>query len=100
MSDVHVPVEHTTTLALTEKAKLKKSLRRFDMVFFTLCAFVGLDTLGVVASNGAQGFTWLLILGGSLAFIASEAWDKTSLPNLDIGHLGTFGDYDTALEPA
>ena len=45
------PVEHTTQLALHEKAKLKKSLRRFDMLFFLLCAFVGLDTLGLVASS-------------------------------------------------
>ena len=55
-------VEQTTTLALEERAKLVKSLRRFDMVFFTVCAFVGLDTLGTVASNGAQGFTWLVVL--------------------------------------
>ncbi len=56
------PVEHTTQLALHEKAKLKKSLRRFDMLFFLLCAFVGLDTLGLVASSGGQGFTWLIVL--------------------------------------
>jgi amino acid transporter len=54
--------EETTTLALAEKGKLVKSLRQVDMFFFTLCAFVGLDTLGVVASNGAQGFTWLIVL--------------------------------------
>ena len=45
-------LEQTTALALAEKSKLIKSLRRFDMVFFTVCAFVGLDTLGTVASNG------------------------------------------------
>ena len=55
-------VEETTTLAIAEKAKLIKSLRRFDMIFFTVCAFVGLDTLGTVASNGPQGFTWLIVL--------------------------------------
>jgi amino acid transporter len=54
--------EHTTALALHEKTKLIKSLRRFDMVFFTVCAFVGLDTLGTVASNGPEGFTWLVVL--------------------------------------
>jgi glutamate:GABA antiporter len=135
-------VEQTTALALEEKSKLVKSLRRFDMVFFTVCAFVGLDTLGTVASNGAQGFTWLVVLavffvapyalmmaevgsafcqeggpyewskmafgrlqgaiaavlywvtnplwvGGSLAFIATEAW------NDNIFHIGagSFGDY-------
>jgi amino acid transporter len=56
------PVEPATGLALEEKAKLKKSLRRFDMVFFTLCALVGLDTLGSVASNGSQGFLWLVVM--------------------------------------
>jgi amino acid transporter len=55
-------IEHTTALALEEKSKLIKSLRRFDMVFFTVCAFVGLDTLGTVASNGPQGFFWLILL--------------------------------------
>ena len=44
----------TTTFALEEKSKLIKSLRRFDMVFFTICAFVGLDTLGTVARTGRR----------------------------------------------
>ncbi len=64
-------VEETTMLALAEKAKLVKSLRRFDMVFFTVCAFVGLDTLGTVASNGPQGFTWLIVL--ALVFVLPYA---------------------------
>ena len=64
-------IEHTTRLAVLEKAKLIKSLRRFDMVFFTVCAFVGLDTLGTVASNGAQGFTWLIVL--ALLFVVPYA---------------------------
>jgi amino acid transporter len=64
-------VEQTTQLALEEKSKLVKSLRRFDMVFFTVCAFVGLDTLGTVASNGAQGFTWLVVL--ALVFVLPYA---------------------------
>ena len=58
----------TTTFAQEEKSKLVKSLRRFDMVFFTICAFVGLDTLGTVASNGPQGFFWLVAL--ALLFVA------------------------------
>src|SRR4051794_19118408 len=60
--------EQTTSFALVEKSKLIKSLRRFDMVFFTVCAFVGLDTLGTVASNGAEGFLWLVIL--AIVFVA------------------------------
>jgi len=57
----NIAVEQTTAFALEEKGKLIKSLRRFDMVFFTVCAFVGLDTLGVVASNGPEGFLWLVV---------------------------------------
>jgi amino acid transporter len=60
--------EQTTSFALAEKSKLIKSLRRFDMVFFTICAFVGLDTLGTVASNGPEGFLWLVVL--AIVFVA------------------------------
>ena len=55
-------VEHTTMLAVEEKRKLIKSLRRFDMLFFTVCAIVGLDTIGQVSSYGAETFTWLIVL--------------------------------------
>ncbi len=142
MTTIPVHLEQTTALALEEKRKLIKSLRRFDMVFFTVCAFVGLDTLGTVASNGPQGFVWLVVLavvfvlpyallmaevgssfteeggpyewmklawgrlaggigavlywvtnplwvGGSLAFISTDAW-RTNVSG--IGH-GSFGDY-------
>jgi amino acid transporter len=68
MATYGVEVEQTTTLALAEKSKLIKSLRRFDMVFFTVCAFVGLDTLGTVANKGPEGFFWLVVL--ALVFVA------------------------------
>ena len=63
-------IEHetTTVLAAHEKSKLIKSLRRFDMVFFTVCAFVGLDTVGKVAASGPEGFVWLAVL--ALLFVA------------------------------
>ena len=32
------------------------------MFFFLVCTLVGLDTIGSVASHGAQGFTWLIFL--------------------------------------
>ena len=54
--------EHTTALALEEKGKLKKSLRRVDMLLFTVCAMVGVDTLGQVSGFGAQTFFWVAIL--------------------------------------
>jgi hypothetical protein len=43
VSRTAAPVERTTVLAAKEKAKLIKSLRRFDMVFFTVCALQGRD---------------------------------------------------------
>src|SRR5437868_10045335 len=57
-----VDVEQSTQMAVEEKQKLVKSLRRFDMLFFTVCALVGLDTLGQVSGYGAQTFTWLIVL--------------------------------------
>jgi glutamate:GABA antiporter len=56
-------VESTTAAAIEEKAKLRKHFGRFDMFFFLICTLVGLDTLGAVANNGAQAFTWLAVLG-------------------------------------
>lgn len=66
-----LPVEHTTALALEEKKKLRKTFRRFDMVFFLICAFVGIDTLGTVASSEEEGFTWLILL--ALVFVLPYA---------------------------
>ncbi|MDQ6933860.1 MAG: APC family permease [Actinomycetota bacterium] len=137
-----VEVEMSTAMAAQEKTKLVKSFRRFDMLFFTVCALIGLDTLGQVSSYGAQTFTWLIVLavffvlpyalvmselgssftqeggpyewmklswgrgwagigailywitnplwvGGTLAFISTEAWSG------NISHIsaGTVGDY-------
>jgi amino acid transporter len=56
-------MDHTTRAALEEKAKLQKHFGRFDMLFFLICTLVGLDTIGTVASHGAQAFTWLIFLG-------------------------------------
>ncbi|MEA2385641.1 MAG: glutamate:GABA antiporter [Solirubrobacteraceae bacterium] len=51
-----------TKAAEQEKSKLRKHFGRFDMLFFLICTLVGVDTLGAVASNGAEGFTWLIFL--------------------------------------
>ena len=64
-------IDHTTSMALEEKAKLQKHFTRFDIYFFLICTIVGVDTLGVVASEGAQGFTWLLFL--AVAFFVPYA---------------------------
>ena len=46
---------------LAEKQKLKKSLFRLDLIFFTVAAIVALDTLGAVSSQGAQAIFWLAV---------------------------------------
>jgi amino acid transporter len=51
-----------TEAELVEKAKLKKHFGRFDILFFLICTLVGVDTIGTVASNGAEAFTWLMIM--------------------------------------
>ena len=60
--DECAPVEYETAAAAEEKAKLQKHFSRFDIYFFLICTIVGVDTLGQVASNGAEGLTWLLFL--------------------------------------
>jgi glutamate:GABA antiporter len=49
------------TLVASEKAKLRKVLKRSDLVLFTACAIVGLDGVAFAAEAGAQAITWLLI---------------------------------------
>jgi amino acid transporter len=45
-----------------EKAKLVKTLRRWDLVFFGVCAIIGLDAVAGLAKWGlGQGVTWLVI---------------------------------------
>jgi glutamate:GABA antiporter len=53
--------EVTTQATLDEKKKLKKEFSFFDMIFVTIAAIIGIDTLGAVSSNGGQALTWLLI---------------------------------------
>jgi amino acid transporter len=53
--------EVTTQATLEEKKKLKKEFKLFDMIFVTIAAIIGIDTLGAVSSHGAQALTWLLI---------------------------------------
>jgi glutamate:GABA antiporter len=48
-------------LVAQEKSKLRKVLRWFDLVLFTACAIVGLDSVAAVSKAGAQAVTWLLV---------------------------------------
>jgi glutamate:GABA antiporter len=49
------------SLAVREKAKLRRVLGRFDLVLFAACAIVGLDSVAQAAEAGAQAITWLVI---------------------------------------
>ncbi|HEX2646549.1 MAG TPA: APC family permease, partial [Candidatus Dormibacteraeota bacterium] len=61
---------------VAEKRKLKKSLFRFDMIFFTVCAIVALDTIGQSSSYGAQAIFWLIVSAATFlipyGFITAE----------------------------
>ncbi|MBT2508001.1 APC family permease [Streptomyces sp. ISL-98] len=45
-----------------QRGRLRKDLRRLDVLFFLICTLVGLDTIGSVAAQGPQGLTWMAIL--------------------------------------
>jgi len=46
----------------TEKAKLHKTLRRWDLALFSACAIIGFDSLAYTTSAGlGQAITWLII---------------------------------------
>ncbi len=60
-----------TSDALTETAHLQKHFGRYDILFFTICTLVGIDTIGTVAASGAQAFTWLIIF--AIVFFVPQA---------------------------
>ncbi len=53
--------EVTSSATLEEKKKLRKEFNYFDMIFYTVSALIGLDTLGAFSANGEQALTWLII---------------------------------------
>jgi amino acid transporter len=59
-----------TADAAVEKAKLQKHFGRGDIFFFLVCALVGVDGLGTLATEGGAGFTWLIV---SVLFFAVPA---------------------------
>lgn len=63
--------EVTSSATLEEKKKLKKEFAYLDMIFYTLAALIGLDTLGAFASNGSQALTWLVF--SSVTFLLPYA---------------------------
>ncbi len=54
-------------LALTddfvnEKSKLRQSFGRKEVLFFSVCSVIGLDTIGVVAAAGPEAISWMAVL--------------------------------------
>ena len=46
-----------------ERAKMRRVLSRFDIIFFTIAAFISLDTIAITAAyGGGQTFFWLAVL--------------------------------------
>ena len=56
-----IPTDQASEVQV-EKAKLVKSLGRFDSVFFILAGMISVETLGQVATYGASTLTWIIIL--------------------------------------
>ena len=45
-----------------EKTKLKQSFGRKEVLFFSICSVIGLDTIGVIAAAGPQAISWMAVL--------------------------------------
>lgn len=57
--------------AAEEKRHLRRTLRRIDVLSLLLCTLIGVDLIGAAASEGAQGFTYLV--GFALLFFLPSA---------------------------
>ena len=60
-----------TAAALVETRHLQKNFGRREILYFTICTLVGVDTIGQLASHGAQAFTWNVII--ALGFFIPSA---------------------------
>jgi amino acid transporter len=56
------PNARLESAVLHEKQKLQKNFGRWELLTYLVCTLVGVDTIGAVAKNEAQGFTWLAFL--------------------------------------
>ncbi len=58
---VGMPAEPVSADVAEETSKLRRHFGRADIFFFLVCTLVGIDGLGALATEGGQGFTWLVI---------------------------------------
>lgn len=52
----------------TEAGNIRRNLRRVDTIFFAIAAIISIDTIGAIATSGAEAFTWTLVLVVTLLF--------------------------------
>jgi amino acid transporter len=52
-----------TTDAVEETQHLQRHFGRREILLFTICTLVGVDSIGAIAAAGPTAFTWLIILG-------------------------------------
>lgn len=58
----------TTALAAEQTAKLRRSLRRFDILFLLVAAVVSIEVLGQISSYGGETLTWTIALAITFLF--------------------------------
>jgi glutamate:GABA antiporter len=47
---------------LNEKSKLRQSFGRKEVLFFSICSVIGLDTIGIIAAAGPEAISWMAVL--------------------------------------
>jgi len=47
---------------LSQRSKLRKSFGRKEVLFFSVCSVIGLDTIGVIAAAGPEAISWMAVL--------------------------------------
>jgi glutamate:GABA antiporter len=52
----------STALAAEQTAKLRRSLRRFDVFFLLIAAVISIEVLGQISSFGGETLTWMVLL--------------------------------------
>ena len=51
-----------TADAIEESQHLQRHFGRREILLFTICTLVGIDSIGAIAAGGAEAFSWLIIL--------------------------------------
>ncbi|MEH3076256.1 MAG: APC family permease [Quadrisphaera sp.] len=82
-----------TALVEVQRSRLVKTLRRADLVYFVVAAVISIDTIGLLASSGAQGLLWSAFL--AVAFLVPYA---LVFADTSAAHPGEGGPYQWVRE--